>query len=290
MEKTQRQIFYFSGTGNSLAVARDLAAGLGGAKLIPIPSVPDPGRSGTAAGTIGIVFPVYYEPCGGMPLMVRRFVEKLEVSPETYLFAAVTYGSAAFSTLSRLRKLLHRKGIKLSAGFTIHMPENIYPDLARKRQSRMYETWKHWLPYVVDRILGLRKGMRHLPHLLAGPAYPFLRLIGPTLLKLFKNSTLRNLRRLTGSDAADYEKLLPQMDLTFSTGDRCNDCGICEKICPAGNIRILDGKPEWRHRCEFCLACYHWCPREAIECSALRTSLKYHHPDIKVSDMILREN
>jgi epoxyqueuosine reductase QueG len=53
-----------------------------------------------------------------------------------------------------------------------------------------------------------------------------------------------------------------------------------------GNILMVDDRPSWRHQCEFCLACYHWCPEEAISSSALDSRKKYHHPDARLTDMI----
>jgi len=53
------EIYYFSGTGNSLVVARDIAEKMNG-NLISIPSVMDKESITTDADVIGIVFPVYY--------------------------------------------------------------------------------------------------------------------------------------------------------------------------------------------------------------------------------------
>ncbi|MHB1377223.1 MAG: hypothetical protein ACYCXB_07365 [Candidatus Humimicrobiaceae bacterium] len=52
------EIYYFSGTGNSLAVARDITKKADG-KLISIFSVLDKKSINTDADTLGIVFPVY---------------------------------------------------------------------------------------------------------------------------------------------------------------------------------------------------------------------------------------
>jgi flavodoxin len=53
MNKTE--IYYFSGTGNSLVVARDIAERMEG-NLIAIPSMMDKERITTDADIIGIVF------------------------------------------------------------------------------------------------------------------------------------------------------------------------------------------------------------------------------------------
>jgi len=47
--------------------------------------------------------------------------------------------------------------------------------------------------------------------------------------------------------------------------ERCISCGLCERICPVGNIRLLNGRPQFDRRCILCLRCLHNCPREAIQ-------------------------
>lgn len=61
------EIYYFTGTGNSLAVARDIAGKTNG-KLISISSVIDKESIKTDADSIGIVFPAYMAHLYGIPL------------------------------------------------------------------------------------------------------------------------------------------------------------------------------------------------------------------------------
>jgi flavodoxin len=68
VESANADVFYFSGSGNSLVVARDIAKELDG-NLIPIPSIMDKTTIETDAEVIGIVFPVYYADFGGIPLI-----------------------------------------------------------------------------------------------------------------------------------------------------------------------------------------------------------------------------
>ncbi|HET6419197.1 MAG TPA: EFR1 family ferrodoxin [Geobacteraceae bacterium] len=53
--------------------------------------------------------------------------------------------------------------------------------------------------------------------------------------------------------------------LFFVKSKKCNSCGICMKVCPAGNI-TGDGKghPVWGRKCMLCLYCEMKCPAEAI--------------------------
>jgi NAD-dependent dihydropyrimidine dehydrogenase PreA subunit len=48
--------------------------------------------------------------------------------------------------------------------------------------------------------------------------------------------------------------------------DACIGCGVCERVCPTGNVVLTDGRPQWQHdgSCTCCLACYHHCPKHAI--------------------------
>ena len=77
------------------------------------------------------------------------------------------------------------------------------------------------------------------------------------------------------------------MDKQFWVTDRCNSCGICVKVCPVNNINLIEGKPVWQHKCEHCLGCLQWCPKEAIQFGKSTAKRKrYHHPDIKVQDFM----
>ena len=48
--------------------------------------------------------------------------------------------------------------------------------------------------------------------------------------------------------------------------DLCIHCGKCESVCPTGDLVLANNLPTWQHNgsCTCCLACYHHCPRHAI--------------------------
>jgi len=72
---------------------------------------------------------------------------------------------------------------------------------------------------------------------------------------------------------------------------KCDGYGICSRICPVDNIKMVDGKPAWQHHCERCMACLQWCPMEAIQFDKVSIGRKrYHHPDVKLSDMLRQRN
>ena len=80
-------ILYFSGTGNSLAVARQLAERLNE----PLLSLYD-AQDLTHEKRVGLVFPTYDF---NLPPAVRMLVSKLTINPEAYVFAVITCGGQA---------------------------------------------------------------------------------------------------------------------------------------------------------------------------------------------------
>ena len=57
-------------------------------------------------------------------------------------------------------------------------------------------------------------------------------------------------------------------------------------VCPASNIIISNNRPRWDSNCIHCLACFHWCPKQAIHIGGLLSDRpRYHHPEVSLSDL-----
>lgn len=91
------QIYYFSGTGNSLHVARELQKIIPAAELIPIAGVLKSAELKTSADQVGLVFP-----CHGLtfPIPVKRFLKKVDATSANYFFAIATRGGTIFRGFS----------------------------------------------------------------------------------------------------------------------------------------------------------------------------------------------
>ena len=113
-------IYYFSGTGNSLAVARSIANELGETDVIPIPKAMH-GDPDLAAPRLGLVFPVYV---WGLPRTVADFVKQLKPHNGQYVFAVTTCGGTPGGTLLQLQRLLRKNGSDLDAGFVVREANN----------------------------------------------------------------------------------------------------------------------------------------------------------------------
>jgi ferredoxin len=260
---SQTTIFYFSGTGNSLAISKAIAEKLGDTDVIPMVQSNALEKVNNSE-RIGLVFPVYVF---GLPLVVTRFVKSLRISKRIYLFAVAVHGGMPCGTLKQASSLFSQNGISLSAGFEIMMVDNYIPisgAIALEKQQKRFEKAKI---KIEDICSAIKQGDRSI--------YSGWPLVNWIFNRMYKG----------------WEPKAASLDSNFMADSNCNACGVCEKICPVGNITMNDSTPEWKHHCEQCFACLHWCPQKAIQYGK-RTSgrTRYHHPDIKMPEMIIREN
>lgn len=255
-------LFWFSGTGNSLAIARDLAAALGDAELVPMVRVS--GGQIPSAEKMGFVFPVY---AFGLPGIVAEFLRKMPINPRAYYFSVANCAGTAGAPHRQARKILQARGGRLAAGWTLFMPTN-YPvmtdPLPEAKQQDCFDKMKGRLAGIAAVILNGQTAPRE------DSSIPF-RWIAPLLNPM----ALRQFRKA---------------DKKFRVEATCRECGLCAKVCPVDNIKLVDKKPTWLHRCAQCMACLQWCPVQAIQYGqATKNRKRYHHPQAKAKDFILRE-
>lgn len=116
-------IYYFTGTGNSLMLARNLGNMLD-AKILSIPNVMNNPVDIEEAEVIGFIFPLYYQT---VPIIVQDFIKKLDLK-DKYVFAIVNSRAYMGISLDVLSYILKENGSELSAGFQIIMPYNFLID------------------------------------------------------------------------------------------------------------------------------------------------------------------
>ncbi len=117
------QIYYLSGTGNSLHVARELEKRLPEIALVPIISALKDDSPATTAETVGLVFPIHNLT---IPVPVKRFLQQVDLSSASYLFAVATRlcSDKVFLTID---KILEKQGKSLDAYFSVEMPCTYIP-------------------------------------------------------------------------------------------------------------------------------------------------------------------
>jgi len=285
------EIYYFSGTGNSLIVARSIAEKINGT-LIAIPTVMHNQSIKTAAESIGIVFPSYMAHLYGIPLIVDRFIRKLEHMNSKYIFAVCTCGGYeifnAVPTLKNLSRLVKLSGGKLSAEYSIRLPMNNLdynhiPVPIDKNHETMYKKCRIKIDIISQRIIKRKKGkyrsIKSLFNLLMIPMY--------LLLQNTYIASLKKYSKEPEDTSLKYHELMPLTDKSIYSDERCNGCGICARVCPVQNIKIIDSKPVWQHYCEICFACAEWCPKKVIHHWGRGEDVEYHHPEVEISDMFI---
>ena len=269
-------IYYFSGTGNSLVVARDIAEKTNGT-LISIPSLLKEEAIKTEADVIGLVFPVFYatNDCG-IPLIVERFVRKLEDLGSKYIFAVCTCGYMPGTTIENLRKAIASRGGKLAAGFILRMSSK---KLGERKQQKMRVNRKKKLEAICKYVNAQREGKFETRGLLS-------KILLAPLRALEKPIFMYRYKKLSNTSRKSFSELIPLADASFQTNENCTGCGTCARVCPVNNIEIIDGKPVWLHHCENCYACYAWCPKNAVCGDIVSYNDWYRHPEVNLSDMV----
>lgn len=269
-------IYYFSGTGNSLVVARDIAEKTRGT-LISMPSLLEEEVIKTEANVIGLVFPVFYatNDCG-IPLIVARFVRKLENLGSKYIFAVCTCGYMPGTTIENLRKTIEARGGKLAAGFTLRMSSK---KLDERKQQKMHDNRMKKIEVICEYVNARREGKFETRGLLR-------KIFLAPLRALEKPIFMYRYKKLSNTSRNLFSDLIPLADTSFRTNEKCTGCGTCARVCPVNNIQVVDGKPVWLHHCENCYACYAWCPKNAVCGDIVSYNDWYRHPEVNLSDMV----
>jgi len=253
-------LFYFTGTGNSLYVAKNLAQELGDTNVLSIPKLVN-SELDLSSENIGIVLPVYIM---GAPLGVCKFLKRLNNLKDKYVFAITTNGGGPGNTTGQIKSILQKNGIELASGFSIKMPDNYTPfgeAMETTKQNELFNRQSERIKEIASAIKNKEKG----------PYEKNFFLLNIIFSLLYKISSPH----------------IPKMDKKFWVDENCNGCMICKKVCHFNNIDIVDNKPSWKHNCEQCFACLQWCPQISIQHGkSTKGKKRYQNPHITLDEII----
>ncbi|MGL5435481.1 MAG: EFR1 family ferrodoxin [Lachnospiraceae bacterium] len=259
----QHTVYYFTGTGNSLSLAKNIAKECGNVVIQGIAPQWEQAKTLMPKGIVGFVFPIYY--CG-IPQIVRQFMKEVNLSATDYIYVVCTYGTFSGNAggLSQSRSLLRDKEKELDAGFYVKMVDNFVLltwDVPNdKRQKVNLQKAQQKSKQIADTII---KRQNHYDRSITEHIFPVL------------------------FGYRYFIKTVNTNDRAFFTTDKCVSCGLCSEVCPTQNIALQNGKPTWKsERCQRCLSCLHLCPAESVQYGIFtKHKTRYHNPDILIDEL-----
>jgi len=260
------KIFYFTATGNSLAVAKKIKSSLKGAELISIPQILKEDIN-YEDEVIGLVFPTY---CTYMPKIVRTFLKKAKLKAK-YKFAIATYGNdfgrgGDGNLMSVFDRYTEDLNIHFNYLNSILMVDNYLDgyDIDKEILKIPSKEIDKNLDKIIDDIKNRKQYVKK-----GGPIGIILSLVSKPVSKI-------------------QDKGLASKD--YILNKKCNGCGICTKVCPSRNIKLVENKVEFGNKCYKCYACIHACPNNAIHLKSEKSSKRWRNENVSLSEIIDSNN
>lgn len=247
----KRIVFYFTATGNSLFIAKQLSDS-------PL-SIPQELRKTDLtyeADEIGFVFPDY---AAAVPVIVREFVEKARFKA-SYIFSVITFGNASVNVAEWWNDWAKAKGLHNNYINTILMVDNYLPVFDMNEQIKIDKKTDENMAGIIGDISGHKD------------------FIAPSEMGWFTKEMLQGMQDMHFSQMSEQ---LIKLD-----ADKCIQCTTCTEVCPRGNFSLASGVLQISGKCEFCLACVQNCPQHALSLERERNKeARYRHPDISLNEI-----
>ena len=254
-------IFYFSGTGNSLWIAKQVCE-VFQEKLLSISDELNQKKELTYSlhdeEKVFFIFPVH---SWGPAVPVMRFLKRMQF--ENYhnqpIYMIATCGDECGYTNDIFRVALSKQNLSLTAAYSVIMPNNYilmkgFDVDSKELEEKKLREASYSLGEIVATIQDNNKSSIYHKGKLA---YLKSYLIYP----LFRKFTI-------GKNH-------------FYAKENCTSCGLCIRICPTQTIEMKGVKPFWSKTCVQCTACIHRCPVNAIEYGKISVKKgRYRHPDL----------
>lgn len=247
----KRIVFYFTATGNSLFIAKQLSD-----SPLSIPQELKKTDLTYEADEIGFVFPDY---AAAVPVIVREFVEKARFNA-SYIFSVITFGNASVNVAEWWNDWAKAKGLHNNYINTILMVDSYLPVFDMNEQIKIDKKTDENMAGIIGDISGHKD------------------FIAPSEMGWFTKEMLQGMQDMHFSQKSEQ---LIKLD-----ADKCIQCTTCTEVCPRGNFSLASGELQISGKCEFCLACVQNCPQHALSLERERNKeARYRHPDISLNEI-----
>lgn len=224
------KIFYFTGSGNSLYIAKRF-----GGDLYSIPQVLKGEEYVFEDEKIGIVFPTYGL---SVPDIVKEFIEKITLISQ-YIFVIMTCSNNNGNATKWVTSFAKKHDINISYSNSIKMIGNHIPVVNIEKQKSLNKNIEENINQLIMDVSNNRKYINN---------------------GMIIGSLLRNVLKIVN-------QIHPiDSPLNFSVNADCIKCNACIKVCPRANISYNESKEIiFGNHCESCLSCVNNCPKKAIQ-------------------------
>jgi len=230
-------LYYFSGTGNTKALAQAAVGELRrvGTTVVLRDIAVD--RTISTADLVGIFLPVYSL---GAPRIVMNFVRSLPAGEGAAAFVIANAAGMPGPAHAAIARELTLKGYKVKLADWVNMPSNYIVGKEAVSDAEAHKV----ISLGQAKVVSLLKSMQTTSS--AMPRY-----------SSYSPIALANRMFLLG---------LNYMHRFYRVNDKCTGCSACVAMCPTQSIALSkDARPLWKAGCEHCMRCVNFCPEGAIE-------------------------
>lgn len=247
-------IYCFSGTGNCLDMAKNIARALGDTDIVSLRGVPAV-TDAREAKRVGFVFPCHG---GGLPGDMAAQLRQIHVRPTAYTFGVCQYAGYMGEGLYRLDEIIrldYWTAVSHQCAAIWLLPHGVM------------------LPPMTP-VMAQRRAEKKAAEIAAAVAAQ-------------ERSGKRPPRRaLNAAEHRAWPMLVKGKAKRFTVSDACVGCGQCVRLCPRGNIRVENGRAVLGADCVQCLSCLQYCPQQAISIGRVTDRrAHYHNPHVTAAEL-----
>lgn len=267
-------ILYFSGTGNSLAMAKELREYIEESHMTAILSSESKDIKWDKIDKAIFVYPIYMN---YMPAPVESFIEKVNIPDTVRVHIVATHGGTQGFAGVGMVECFTTNEIVVNGYYEVEMINNTPKGVAPKMLMRLEWEKDILIEKVQKNITRSADIIKTIASSISRDESGILESAKNDVTK-FQYKIMKLIRKLVGNNPPK---------LNFVLGDTCTGCGNCEKVCLADRIAIENNQPKWKtEHCYYCYACFNYCPTQAIGVKHYTKKMgRYHHPDVTVDEI-----